>query len=610
MGYDVKNNEKMVVKKQAGYSEDSDYTSDFNYPVGQHANSSASQFRNAAGQLATPQRSLETSRENSYETDEQAPPYRQPSYEQHGHHLSPPGQREGGRRHRKRQEDYYNSKNSGHYQETEQEADPLYYNSRPRGYKEQRQRSYYEDQEQYSDSAYGKERYAKTSYKDGSYKRSRHKEANYGDNRYWSYKDKRYKDKHLKDNGYEYGDGEAEYEEKYEYDYSGAECVDCYNQSQSMESEYYDTTAYDQDRYNQGYDDKYDSSYQRNAYSKDSSRTSDGPKSKYSKPYQEDTFYSKPERHKPAEPDTEVTVRRPSLERQNTLYDDQYYYYDSAGQPYNESSYDQSGYTDDYYNKTTDYTHQDNRQWDSGGRGGESQSYYYPTTTEGDQYTEDVTRPQRARAYQTTSRDTQDDEEEVYYSPRQSYEDENYQPGGDYSTTSGAARRKQFSQQNSGSRGSRSGSRDGYDYSSYPYDFPPPSKSGTKKLPEIPVQQTQQQPPTQRKTPSLPPTPAKPPEQGTKDDYQYYTPATPAQKTNGYNENYNYAYESTENLAGEAATTVPPPSYVTDSYNFYYNQHQPQQQHQEETPSLTVPATKAPTEELSRRDTLKKQFQR
>lgn len=58
-------------KFSAGYSEDSDYTSDLNYPVGgQGANSSASQFRTAANQLATPQRSLETSRENSYERDD------------------------------------------------------------------------------------------------------------------------------------------------------------------------------------------------------------------------------------------------------------------------------------------------------------------------------------------------------------------------------------------------------------------------------------------------------------------------------------------------------------------------------------------------------------
>ncbi|KAF9812636.1 hypothetical protein SFRURICE_018066 [Spodoptera frugiperda] len=39
----------------SGYSEDSDYTSDLNYPVGQHANCSASQFRSAAHQMHTPQ---------------------------------------------------------------------------------------------------------------------------------------------------------------------------------------------------------------------------------------------------------------------------------------------------------------------------------------------------------------------------------------------------------------------------------------------------------------------------------------------------------------------------------------------------------------------------
>lgn len=61
----------IVIHLSAGYSEDSDYTSDLNYPVGgQGANSSASQFRTAANQLATPQRSLETSRENSYERDD------------------------------------------------------------------------------------------------------------------------------------------------------------------------------------------------------------------------------------------------------------------------------------------------------------------------------------------------------------------------------------------------------------------------------------------------------------------------------------------------------------------------------------------------------------
>lgn len=57
---------KFVSIFSAGYSEDSDYTSDLNYPLGQNANSSASQYRN----LMTPQRSLETSRENSYEKED------------------------------------------------------------------------------------------------------------------------------------------------------------------------------------------------------------------------------------------------------------------------------------------------------------------------------------------------------------------------------------------------------------------------------------------------------------------------------------------------------------------------------------------------------------
>ena len=51
----------------AGISEDSDYTSDVNYPVGQHPNSSASQFLGVVNQISTPQRSLASSRENSYE---------------------------------------------------------------------------------------------------------------------------------------------------------------------------------------------------------------------------------------------------------------------------------------------------------------------------------------------------------------------------------------------------------------------------------------------------------------------------------------------------------------------------------------------------------------
>ncbi|KAJ1522057.1 hypothetical protein ONE63_002372 [Megalurothrips usitatus] len=47
----------------SGYSEDSDYTSELNYPVGQHPNSSASQFRGVASQMRTPG----SSRENSWD---------------------------------------------------------------------------------------------------------------------------------------------------------------------------------------------------------------------------------------------------------------------------------------------------------------------------------------------------------------------------------------------------------------------------------------------------------------------------------------------------------------------------------------------------------------
>ncbi|XP_058796060.1 putative uncharacterized protein DDB_G0282133 [Phymastichus coffea] len=61
--------------RHSGYSEDSDYTSDFNYPVaGQCPNSSASQFCPAANQLMKPQRSFEISRENSYEREDQQIP--------------------------------------------------------------------------------------------------------------------------------------------------------------------------------------------------------------------------------------------------------------------------------------------------------------------------------------------------------------------------------------------------------------------------------------------------------------------------------------------------------------------------------------------------------
>ncbi|KAJ8921478.1 hypothetical protein NQ315_003096, partial [Exocentrus adspersus] len=117
----------------AGYSEDSDYTSDLNYPVGQHANSSASQFRSAAHQINTPQRSLETSRENSYERDEAPNAHHtlpQPPAT-HQHHLSPGTHR---RHHQRYSEEYatLQGQNSRQYQDNSVDSEPLFYNSRPR----------------------------------------------------------------------------------------------------------------------------------------------------------------------------------------------------------------------------------------------------------------------------------------------------------------------------------------------------------------------------------------------------------------------------------------------------------------------------------------------
>ncbi|KAK4880863.1 hypothetical protein RN001_004182 [Aquatica leii] len=126
----------------AGYSEDSDYTSDLNYPVGQHANSSASQFRTAAHQMHTPQRSLETSRENSYERDDipgqqhhLSTPYT------HQQHLSPSHYQRYhtslNQRYSPNTDEYgYNSSTveTQQLQDFNIDSDPLFYNSRPPSY--------------------------------------------------------------------------------------------------------------------------------------------------------------------------------------------------------------------------------------------------------------------------------------------------------------------------------------------------------------------------------------------------------------------------------------------------------------------------------------------
>lgn len=74
-----------LVVTSAGLSEDSDYTSEVNYPMAQHqANGSASQYLSVAGQYPSPQRSTEMSRENSYETNDTSTDQRHWTYDYAG----------------------------------------------------------------------------------------------------------------------------------------------------------------------------------------------------------------------------------------------------------------------------------------------------------------------------------------------------------------------------------------------------------------------------------------------------------------------------------------------------------------------------------------------
>ncbi|KAF5272305.1 hypothetical protein FQR65_LT04963 [Abscondita terminalis] len=128
----------------AGYSEDSDYTSDLNYPVGQHANSSASQFRSAAHQMHTPQRSLETSRENSDERDDAPGQQHLSNPYTHQQHLSPGHYQRyhssTNQRYSPNTDEYgYNSSTvqAQQSQDFNLDSDPLFYNSRPPSYYKQ-----------------------------------------------------------------------------------------------------------------------------------------------------------------------------------------------------------------------------------------------------------------------------------------------------------------------------------------------------------------------------------------------------------------------------------------------------------------------------------------
>lgn len=204
---------------------------------------------------------------------------------------------------------------------------------------------------------------------------------------------------------------------------------------------------------------------------------------------------------------------------------------------------------------------------------------------------------------------------QVFHSTQQSYEDENYQPPrNDY--TGPSARRSKFNQSRSQSLGQQV--NDDYDP-----DFPPPPRSNKPKLlPQIPIKI--------KPSPSLPPTPNKAQQQQaarrtasleyqeSQDDPNYYQETR--NKQNVYNEDYNYAYQSTDNL-------IPTQLETAQSVNEYKetitdvrgtNRGQNQQAYQDQsqyyygnkqTPTVQIQRPEDEQQSLNRRDTIKKQFQ-
>ncbi|XP_078049556.1 protein unc13 homolog isoform X12 [Augochlora pura] len=378
----------------SGYSEDSDYTSDLNYPVGgQGANSSASQFRTAANQLVTPQRSLETSRENSYERDDHQIPATV------GGKLALSGYGSyGGSGHSPRYDEPYPEEGPpqrySQSQHASESSEPLFYNSRPRHYKEYSQDGWYSE-------------------------------------------------------GYDYH-GSARVDETRIY----------------SDTEYYPSTT-------------------------TSSSRRRGPH------------------------------RRPSLERQMTLYDDHSYYpdgYSSDGRVGKMSATYPECETDirynKYYDSITGYTYQDesrygqdeeDRQWDSGGK------WYLGTSTYYENKRNRKTLPQRPASSIGIHRPD--------YRPtvtrQRSYESDelNY-------SSSHSRRRKPLQ----------------------PQQRPPSRQEGTgKKLPPTPTKPSNV---ISRKLASLPATPSRQlPKTRTPSEESYYK--------SDYNEDYNYAYRSQDNLPQE-----------------------------------------------------------
>ncbi|XP_018303171.1 uncharacterized protein [Mycetomoellerius zeteki] len=398
----------------SGYSEDSDYTSDLNYPVGgQGANSSASQFRTAANQLATPQRSLETSRENSYERDDHQIPVTV------GGRLAPSNYGSyGGSGHSPRYDEPYPEDGlPQRYLQTQQHpsesSEPLFYNSRPKHYKE--------------------------------YRRRKHT---------WDYEDSQ-------DGWYSEGT----------YDYHGTR-ID-------------DTRIYSDTEY----------------YSNNTTTTTRRSKGKA------------------------IPYRRPSLERQMTLYDDHSYYadgYSSDGRVGKMSATYPECETDirynEYYDTITGYVYQDerygqddeDRQWDSGGKRFLGTNTYYENKRNR------KTLPQRPASSIGIHRPD--------YRPtvtrQRSYESEELDYNG-YNT-----RRRKILQ---------------------PQQRPMSRQEGGtgKKLPPTPTKPSNVV--ISRKLASLPATPSRQlPKTRTPSEESYYK--------SDYNEDYNYAYRSQDNLPQDTYT--------------------------------------------------------
>ncbi|XP_070163227.1 protein unc-13 homolog B-like isoform X11 [Polyergus mexicanus] len=397
----------------SGYSEDSDYTSDLNYPVaGQGANSSASQFRTAANQLATPQRSLETSRENSYERDDHQVPVTVAGRLAPGNYGS-----YGSSGHSPRYDEPYPEDGlPQRYLQTQQHpsesSEPLFYNSRPKHYKEYRRRKHTWD---YDDSQDG-----------------------------W------------------YSEG---------YDYHGTKVDDARIYS---DTEYY------------------------------SNNTTSTTKRRGAKA---------------------IPYRRPSLERQMTLYDDHSYYtdgYSSDGRVGKMSAMYPECETDirynEYYDNITGYVYQDerygqddeDRQWDSGGK------RYLGTSTYYENKRNRKTLPQRPASSIGIHRPD--------YRPavtrQRSYESEELDYNG-YNT-----RRRKILQ---------------------PQQRPISRQEGGtgKKLPPTPTKPSNVV--INRKLASLPATPSRQlPKTRTPSEESYYK--------SDYNEDYNYAYRSQDNLPQDTYT--------------------------------------------------------